>query len=85
MLKLVCDYTHKEPSLEQCVALVSQGAYLESLQVILKDTPGLLDRLGEAPVSEAIAQQIKQLGNLEIDDREARKAILYFHESKLAA
>jgi uncharacterized protein YjbI with pentapeptide repeats len=85
VLKLVCDYTHKEPSLEQCVALVSQGAYLESLQVILKDTPGLLDRLGEAPVSEAIAQQIKQLGNLEIDDREARKAILYFHESKLAA
>jgi hypothetical protein len=85
VLKLVCDYTQKEPSLEQCVALVSQVAYLESLQVILKDTPGLLDLLDKAPVSEAIAQQIKQLGDLEIDDREVRKAILYFHESKLAA
>ncbi len=84
ILKLVCDYTHKEPSLEQCVALVSQVAYLESLQVILKETPGLLNRLGEAPVSDAIAQQIKKLGDLEIDDRDARKAILYFHESKLA-
>ena len=84
ILKLVCDYTHKEPSLEQCVALVSQVAYLESLQVILKETPDLLDRLGDAPVSEAIALQIKKLGDLEIDDREARKAILYFHESKLA-
>jgi uncharacterized protein YjbI with pentapeptide repeats len=85
ILKLVCDVTHKEPSLEQCVALVSQVAYLESLQVILKETPDLLDRLGEVPVSDAIAQQIKQLGDLEIDDRDARKAILYFHESKLAA
>ena len=85
ILKLVCDYTQKEPSLEQCVALVSQVAYLESLQVILKETPGLLDRLGEAPVSDVIAQQIKRLGDLEIDDREARKVILYFHESKLAA
>ena len=84
ILKLVGDYTHKEPTLEQCVALVSQVAYLESLQVILKETPDLLDRLGEAPVSDAISQQIKKLGDLEIDDREARKAILYFHESKLA-
>ncbi|MBW4582215.1 MAG: pentapeptide repeat-containing protein [Tildeniella nuda ZEHNDER 1965/U140] len=84
VLKLVCDVTHQEPSLEQCVALVSQVAYLESLQVILKETPDLLDRLGEAPVSDAIAQQIKRLGDLEIDDRDARKAILYFHESKLA-
>ncbi len=84
ILKLVCDYTHKEPSLEQCVALVSQVAYLESLQVILKETPDLLDLLRDVPVSDAIAQQIKQLGDLEIDDREARKAILYFHESKLA-
>ena len=84
ILKLVCDYTQKEPSLEQCVALVSQVAYLESLQTVLKETPDLLNRLGEAPVSDAIAQQIKKLGDLEIDDREARKAILYFHESKLA-
>ncbi|XGV99557.1 MAG: NACHT domain-containing NTPase [Leptolyngbya sp. BL-A-14] len=84
ILKLVCDVTHKEPSLEQCVALVSQVAYLESLQVILKGTPDLLTRLGEVPVSEAIALQIRKLGDLEIDDRDARKAILYFHESKLA-
>ncbi len=85
ILQLVCAYTKKEPSLEQCVALVSQVAYLESLQVMLKETPGLLEHLGGVPVSEAIAQQIKKLGDLEIDDREARKAILYFHESKLAA
>ncbi len=84
VLKLVCDVTHKEPSLEQCVALVSQVAYLESLQTILKETPDLLERLGDAPVSDAIAQQIKKLGDLEIDERDARKAILYFHESKLA-
>ncbi|MBW4520259.1 MAG: pentapeptide repeat-containing protein [Scytolyngbya sp. HA4215-MV1] len=85
ILKLVCDYTHQEPSLEQCVALVSQVAYLESLQTVLQETPDLLTRLGETPGSAPIAQQIKKLGDLEIDDRDARKAILYFHESKLAA
>ncbi|NJP10744.1 MAG: NACHT domain-containing protein, partial [Leptolyngbyaceae cyanobacterium RU_5_1] len=69
---------------EQCVALVSQVAYLESLQTLLNQASDILQRIADQPVSDAIAQQIKKLGDLELDDREARKAILYFHESKLA-
>ncbi|OKH37638.1 hypothetical protein NIES2119_13110 [[Phormidium ambiguum] IAM M-71] len=84
ILKLIADVTKKEPSLENCVALVSQVAYLESFQAILKENQELLTRIGETEVSEPVAGEIKKLGEVEIDELEARKAIVYFHESKLA-
>lgn len=84
ILKLIADLTKQEPSLEKCVALVSQVAYLESFKAILNDAPQLLTQIGEAPVSESVAREIKTLGDQEIDEREAKKAIAYFHESKLA-
>jgi hypothetical protein len=84
MIKLIIDQTQKELNLEQCVALVSQAAYLESFQAILKEQPELIDKLNQSPASDAVAKQIKKLGEQELDEREARKAIVYFHESKLA-
>jgi uncharacterized protein YjbI with pentapeptide repeats len=84
ILKLIADVTKKEPSLENCVALVSQVAYLESFQAILKENQELVTRIGEAEVSGPVAGEIKKLGEVEIDELEARKAIVYFHESKLA-
>ncbi|HEY9675169.1 MAG TPA: pentapeptide repeat-containing protein [Waterburya sp.] len=83
ILKLIADATKKELSLEQCMALVSQAAYLESFQAILKENP-LPASITQSPVSEPVAREIKKLGEQELDEREARKAILYFHESKLA-
>ena len=85
MIKLIIDQTQKELNLEQCVALVSQAAYLESFQALLKEQPELIDKLNLSPASDAVARQIKKLGEQELDEREARKAIVYFHESKLAA
>ncbi|MBJ7294931.1 MAG: NACHT domain-containing protein, partial [Dolichospermum sp.] len=85
MIKLIIDQTQKELNLEQCVALVSQAAYLESFQALLKEQPELIDKLNLSPASDAIAQKIKKLGEQELDEREAKKAIVYFHESKLAA
>jgi KaiC/GvpD/RAD55 family RecA-like ATPase len=87
ILKLIFDITKKEPSLEQCVALVSQVAYLKSFQAILAENPQLREQIDKStsPASETVARQIKKLGEQElIDKREARKAIVYFHESKLA-
>lgn len=84
LLKLFYELTKKEPSMEKIVALVSQVAYLESLQAILKEDRVLLDQIGQSPVSETVSQQIKKLGEQDLDDREARIVILYFHESKLA-
>ncbi|BAZ30969.1 pentapeptide repeat-containing protein [Cylindrospermum sp. NIES-4074] len=85
IIKLIADQTQKELSLVQCVALVSQAAYLESFRAILNDKPELLQRIGETPASDAVARQIKKLGEQELEEREAKKAILYFHESQLAA
>ncbi|MFN6155305.1 MAG: NACHT domain-containing protein [Dolichospermum sp.] len=85
MIKLIIDQTQKELNLEQCVALVSQAAYLESFQALLKEQPELIDKLNQSPASDAVARQIKKLGEQELDEREAKKAIVYFHESKLAA
>jgi uncharacterized protein YjbI with pentapeptide repeats len=84
VIKLIAEVTQKEPSIEQCVALVSQVAYLESFRSILKADQPLLEQIGKAPVSDSVATQIRKLGDLELEDREARKAILYFHESQLA-
>jgi uncharacterized protein YjbI with pentapeptide repeats len=84
VIKLIAEVTKQEPSIEQCVALVSQVAYLESFRSILKADQSLLERIGKAPVSDSVAQKIRKLGDLELEDREARKAILYFHESQLA-
>jgi uncharacterized protein YjbI with pentapeptide repeats len=85
MIKLIIDQTQKELNLEQCVALVSQAAYLESFQALLKEQPELLEKLNQSPASNAVARQIQKLGEQELDEREAKKAIVCFHESKLAA
>jgi hypothetical protein len=85
MIKLIIDQTQKELNLEQCVALVSQAAYLESFQALLKEQPELIEKLNQSPASDAVARQIKKLGEQELDEREAIKARVYFHESKLAA
>lgn len=86
LLKFYLDQTKQDPTLAQCVALVSQAAYLESLRAILAlpETEAVLARIGETPVSEAVEQQIETLGEWELDDVEAKKAVVCFHESKLA-
>ncbi|HEY9831400.1 MAG TPA: low-complexity protein, partial [Stenomitos sp.] len=84
LLKLIADATKKELSLEQCMALVSQAAYLESFQAILKDEPELVARIGNSPASELVEREIEKLGKREFEEREAKKPILFFHESQLA-
>jgi dephospho-CoA kinase len=86
LLTFYLDKSKQEPTLALCVALVSQGAYLESLKAILAlpENQALLERIGKTPVSEPVEKQIKKLGELELDDAEAQKAVVCFHESKLA-
>lgn len=85
ILKFIIDATNKEPSLENCVLLVSQAAYIDSFQDILKQDSELLNKIDQnLPASHALALQIQKLGEQEFDAREVKKAILYFHESQLA-
>ncbi|MEH1870646.1 pentapeptide repeat-containing protein [Nostoc sp.] len=85
ILKFIIDATNKEPSLENCVLLVSQAAYIDSFQDILKQDSELLNKIDQnLPAYNALALQIQKLGEQEFDAREVKKAILYFHESQLA-
>jgi hypothetical protein len=86
LLKFYADKTKKQPTLAQCVALVSQAAYLESLQLMLQqpENKTVLARIGETPVSDKVEQLLKKLGELELDDADAKTAAVCFHESKLA-
>ncbi|MEH2326422.1 MAG: pentapeptide repeat-containing protein [Nostoc sp.] len=85
ILKFIIDATNKEPSLENCVLLVSQAAYIDSFQDIVKKDLELLQKIDQnLPASDALALQIQKLGEQEFDAREVKKAILYFHESQLA-
>ena len=65
--------------------LVSQAAYIDSFQDILKQDSEFLNKIEQdRPASHGLALQIQKLGEQEFDQREVKKAILYFHESQLA-
>ncbi|BAU14645.1 pentapeptide repeat-containing protein [Leptolyngbya sp. NIES-3755] len=80
LLNLVYEATKKDPTLEESMALVVQLAYLDSVRSYLagQDLPQ------ETQVSESVSRRIRALGELEISDRDARTAILFFHESNIA-
>ena len=82
VIQLAIEANNQEPSVTETVALVSQVAYLESIQEILGS-----ESIFEADTtkqSEAVKKQLLQLDELEISDREARQALSCFHQSKLA-
>ncbi|NBD31422.1 MAG: hypothetical protein GVY17_00215 [Cyanobacteria bacterium] len=83
LLQFAVEATKKEPTLVQSVALVAQSAYLESLRATLDGRTELLEKLEESG-SEATQQQIGNLAELELSDAEARFALVYFPQSKLA-
>jgi len=93
LLKFYLQKTQQEPPLSQAVALVSQAAYLESFQATILASPSgkvqaWLKQKGQQHASERVKQQLQQLGDrlaeLELDDQEARLAIVFFHQSKFA-
>jgi uncharacterized protein YjbI with pentapeptide repeats len=86
ILQLICEATKQEPKLEQCVALMSQAAYLESLRDLFKTENGghLLGQLQEKPVAERVQQRIRKLGELGLDRSGANLVITDFAGTELA-
>ncbi len=82
LIKFTIDVTKKEPTIAQTVAIVVQAAYLESIKETLKSESMFTQNNNEA--SKVVKKQIRKLGELEIDDREARLALVYFSDSRLA-
>jgi uncharacterized protein YjbI with pentapeptide repeats len=85
ILQIICDATKQEPSLADCVFLVSQAAYIDSFQEIRQQKPELFKNINlDSKASDALARQIQRLDEQDFDERETKKAIVYFHQSKLA-
>jgi hypothetical protein len=85
MLKFFLEQTHKEPSLQECVVLIGQAAYLKSLSEFLNspDNHAIKNRLLNKPASEDVSKQINALGkklegnDFELNEREAKEALVF--------
>ena len=83
LLQFTVNATKQELTLIESVALVTQSAYLESLRQTLQEETELLEKL-EKPASDATQRQIRDLGELDLTDDQARLALVYFGDSELA-
>jgi len=84
LLALFIEKTQQQPTLAECIFLVSQAAYLESFKDFLGQDESLLNRIGKTPVSDGVKQLLKNLADLEISDKEATKTVICFRDSILA-
>jgi Pentapeptide repeats (8 copies) len=76
--------TQQQPTLAECIFLVSQAAYLESFKEIIGQDTSLLNRIGQTPVSDKVKQLLEKLADLEFSDKEAKEAVICFCDSILA-
>ncbi|MEM6716880.1 MAG: low-complexity protein, partial [Cyanobacteria bacterium P01_C01_bin.147] len=87
LLKFYLEQTKQEPTLAQSVALISQAAYLESFKDFVQQQPRVQKWLAASDKqaqAQALTPEVKALGDFELTDREARLALLHFHQSALA-
>jgi hypothetical protein len=84
LLAFFIEKTQQQPTLAECIFLVSQEAYLESFKEFLGQDESLLNRIGQTPVSEGVKQLLKNLADLELSDEAAQKTVICFRDSILA-
>ena len=84
MLAFFMEKTQQQPTLAECIFLVSQAAYLESFKEFLGQDESLLNRIGQTPVSDGVKQLLKKLADLEISDKAAKDTVICFRDSMLA-
>jgi uncharacterized protein YjbI with pentapeptide repeats len=85
LIRLFSTVTKREPNLEECIAIVSQVAYLESLRSSLNQHQArhIAFNKGE-PAPTSTIRKIRSLAKVEISEDEAMIALSCFHSSKLA-
>ncbi|MEO0538393.1 MAG: pentapeptide repeat-containing protein [Cyanobacteria bacterium P01_A01_bin.123] len=84
LLKFYLEKSKRKLTLANCVAIVSQAAYMESFKFFLKQDKALLLEIGQSTAPTQITQKTKQLANLEISDEDARKTVTDFPNSSPA-
>ncbi|BCL39584.1 pentapeptide repeat-containing protein [Nostoc sp. MS1] len=83
LLKFAREVSKQDPSLEDCVFIVSQAAYLESTKEILRLYPHV-NWDAQPDTIEAVTKQLQKLDDVELDYQSASQVITCFHKSKLA-
>jgi hypothetical protein len=83
MLQFYREKTRQEPTLEYCVAVVSQATYLESFREILS-LPENQNILAQFSQKTSNLASLEKLGNFELDSQATRQAISSFADSQLA-
>ena len=84
LLAFFIEKTQEQPTLAECIFLVSQAAYLESFKGFLEQDASLLNRIGQTPVSDKVKQLLKKLADLEFSDKAAKETVICFRDSVLA-
>ncbi len=84
LLAFFIEKTQEQPTLAECIFLVSQAAYLESFKGFLEQDASLLNRIGQTPVSDKVKQLLKKLADLEFSDKAAKETVICFRDSILA-
>jgi len=84
MLAFFIEKNQQQPTLAECIFLVSQAAYLESFKEFIGQDENLLNRIGQTPVSDKVKQLIKKLADLEFSDKAAKETVICFRDSILA-
>ncbi len=83
LLSLGCEQLNQDPSLESCVVLVTQAAYLASWQAELELNPDLLRGKDLTKESKQIDRNFKKLAEIEIDLSTATQLITALPSSDL--
>ncbi|MEG4200792.1 pentapeptide repeat-containing protein [Microcoleus sp. Pol12A5] len=84
LLAFFIEKTQLQPTLAECIFLVSQEAYLESFKHFLGQDESLLNRIGQTPVSAKVKELLKKLADLELSDKAAKETVICFRDSMLA-
>ena len=86
ILKACLKGIQNEPSLAECVAIVGQAAYLQSLQNILShlENDVLIQQVGCIKLKTLMAAQSRALEHIHLDNRAAQEVVNCFHNSELA-
>ncbi|MBD2457430.1 pentapeptide repeat-containing protein [Nostoc sp. FACHB-87] len=83
LLKLCRQNSQEQPTLEDCVFIVSQIAYLESVKEILSSDINV-NWDAHLQSDAAVRQELQKLNDIELNYENASKTINCFHQSELA-
>ncbi|WP_193200380.1 pentapeptide repeat-containing protein [Nostoc sp. MG11] len=85
LIKFYREKTHTEPTLEDCVVIISQAAYLESFAQVLGNNKYVLGRWNSyADSNQALDKALKKLEKFELTDEITNSVISSFSQSSLA-